>query len=77
MPRLTPVHWKVLVCIFERDGFVYERTKGSHMSFSKPGILRPIVIPKYKEIDEDIIRGLMRSAGMTREDYFRLLEDCR
>jgi len=48
MPRITPVHWKVLVCIFEKDGFIFERQKGSHMCFSKRGILRPVVIPKYK-----------------------------
>jgi predicted RNA binding protein YcfA (HicA-like mRNA interferase family) len=72
-PRITPVHWKVLECIFQKDGFVFERQESSHKSYVKAGCLRPLVIPTYSEIDGDIIRGLMRTAGMTREKYFEYL----
>ncbi|HYE70613.1 MAG TPA: type II toxin-antitoxin system HicA family toxin [Aquabacterium sp.] len=72
-PKLAPTDWKTLKKIFEADGFVYERTVGSHMSFSKPGVLRPIVIPKYDEVPVFIIKGLMRTAGMSRDRYFELL----
>ena len=27
MPRLTPVHWRVLECIFLLDGFTFEEKK--------------------------------------------------
>ncbi len=47
------------------------------MAFSKPGVKRPIIIPKYSEIDNDIITNLMRTAGMSRAKYFRLLADCK
>lgn len=77
MPRITPVHWKVLNCIFEKDGFVHERTKGSHMVFSRQGTMRPIVIPRYKEIDDDIILNLMKTAKMSRTRYFKLLAECK
>ena len=66
-PRITPVHWKVLECIFMKAGFVFDRQESSHKSYTKPGFPRPIVIPTYPEIDDDIIHGLMRTAGMTRE----------
>ena len=77
MSRITPVHWKVLRCIFEHDGFTFKkRTSGSHWTGEKPGCLRPVVIPEYDEITLDIIRANMRTAGMTRERYFKLLAKC-
>ena len=55
MPRITPVHWKVLECIFEKAGFVFERQASSHRSYTKEGIARPIIIPTYNQISPDII----------------------
>jgi len=76
MPRLTPLHWKVLECIFLKDGFTYERQVGSHRTYSKKGVARPLVLPTYKEVQVDIIRGLMRTADMSREKFFELLKEC-
>ena len=76
MPRITPVHWKILECIFLKAGFEFERQESSHRSYYKPGCLRPIIIPTYREIDIQIILANMRSAGMTREEYFRYLAQC-
>ncbi len=76
MPRLTPVHWKTLECVFLADGFRFERQKGSHRSYVKPGVLRPVIIPTYKEVGVEIIKRNLRTAGMSRERYFRLLAQC-
>jgi predicted RNA binding protein YcfA (HicA-like mRNA interferase family) len=77
MPRITPVHWKILECIFQHDGFKFERQAGSHRSYTKAGVLRPVVIPVYSEVDEDIIRSNMKTAGMSRDIYFKLLKICK
>ena len=77
MPRIIPVHWKVLECIFVKDGFVFERQKGDHRSYVKPGVFRPIVIPTYKEIDHNLILSNMRTAKMSRQRYFELLTKCK
>lgn len=71
--KLTPVDWRTLVRIFEADGFTVEREKGSHLSLTRPNVLRPVIIPKYDEIGLDIIRGNMRTAGMSRARYLELL----
>ena len=63
MPRITPVKWQILECIFQKDGFVFDRHEGSHRSYVKRGFQRPVVIPTYKEVDTEIIRGNMRTAG--------------
>ncbi len=75
-PRIGPVHWKVLECVFLRVGFQFERQRGDHRVYTRPDCLRPIVIPTYNEIDPDIILSNMRTAGMGRDEYFRLLRDC-
>jgi predicted RNA binding protein YcfA (HicA-like mRNA interferase family) len=77
MPRLSPVSYRILVCVFERDGFICVREEGDHMIFTRHDVLRPIVIPKYNSIPVFIIKNNMRSAGMTREQYFAHLSRCR
>jgi predicted RNA binding protein YcfA (HicA-like mRNA interferase family) len=76
MPRLTPVHWKKLECVFLALGFKFHRQKGSHRAYIKPGVNRPVIIPTYDAIDVDIISGLLRTAGVSREKYFRHLKEC-
>jgi len=46
------------------------------MIYSKPGILRPVVIPKYREVDVSLIKKNLKSACMTRDEYFSLLDKC-
>ena len=77
MSRITPVHWKVLECIFEKDGFKFIREEGDHRAYRKKGISRSVIIPKYKEIDQDIIHANMRTAQMTRGKYFEYLKQCK
>lgn len=76
MPRITPISWKILECIFLKDGFKFDRQNGDHRVYVKKGILRPVVIPTYKEIDTEVIKSNMRSAGMSRDRYFELLNLC-
>jgi len=45
------------------------------MVYTKTGILRPIVIPKYAAIPVFIIKNNLRSAGISRDRYFELLLD--
>jgi predicted RNA binding protein YcfA (HicA-like mRNA interferase family) len=62
--------------VFEKDGFVLRRQEGDHLIFAKAGCLRPVVIPLYNEIDVDIIKSNMRTAAMSRERFFELLDQC-
>jgi len=73
MPRITPIDWKTLECVFELAGFVFERQKGDHRCYVREGTWRPVVIPTYKEVDIDIIQANMRTAGLDRKTYFEYL----
>lgn len=76
MPRITPQPAKKLIKVFEKAGAQYERQTGSHVIMWKDGCNRPLVIPLHPggDVDEGIISGLIKTAGITREKYFRLLK---
>jgi len=74
--RICPVSWRTLRCVFEPDGFVFKKGKGSHWVGEKKGVARPLVIPEYSEIGLDIIRSNLRTAGISRERYLKLLKQC-
>ena len=73
MPKLSPVSYKDLVRVFEADGFRCVREKGDHMVFTKQGVTRPVVIPKYASVPVFIIKNNLRTARMSRERYLQLL----
>ena len=76
MPPLRPIDYRTLAKVFEQDGFTFDRQRGDHLIYTKPGVKRPLVIPMYKELPVFIIKNLLRTAGMSREQYFDLLKDC-
>lgn len=74
MPPLQPVKTQTLIHIFEADGWTRARQKGSHLSLTKPGYKRPVVIVTGKKESEVwLIQTNLRTAGMSRERYFELL----
>ena len=74
MPRIVPVHWRDLERVFLRAGYTFARQEGSHRAYVKEGAARPVVIPAYPEVPVAIIRNNLKTAGISREDYFRLLK---
>jgi predicted RNA binding protein YcfA (HicA-like mRNA interferase family) len=64
-----------LVAVFELDGFVFDRQRGDHLIYTKPGVIRPLVIPAYHEVPVFIIKNLLRTAGMSRERYLDLVQN--
>ena len=72
--RITPTSYETQVKIFEKAGCVYVRTKGDHLIYHHPSAIRPVVIPKYKEVPVFVIQNNMRIIGMSREVYFELLQ---
>ena len=45
----------------------------SHRILTCPNAKRAVVIPEYDGIDVEIIKNNMRTVGMTREQYFELI----
>jgi predicted RNA binding protein YcfA (HicA-like mRNA interferase family) len=76
VPRLTPLHWRKIICVFEQLGYRIVGQQGSHIKLWKPGVGRPLIVPRYDEVGRDIILGLIRTAGITREAFLSLLQNC-
>jgi predicted RNA binding protein YcfA (HicA-like mRNA interferase family) len=76
MQRITPVSWKRLECVFLKAGFKFRGQTGSHRRYLKTGCPRPVIIPAYDKVGKDIIMANLRTAQMSREEYFRYLEEC-
>ena len=74
MASIRPVSYKQLVRVFEADGFRCVREEGDHMVFTKPGVIRPVVIPKYASVPVFVIKNNLRTAGLSRERYLKLLK---
>jgi len=74
MPKISPIPSRQLKKVFERAGFKCVRTKGDHSAYTKEGVIRPIIIPDWLEVPVFIIKNNLRSAGISREEYFDLLE---
>lgn len=77
MPRFTPQDWRTLEKVFLAAGFQFSRQEGSHRSYLKPGVARPVVIPAYREVPVFVIRNNLKTAGISRDEYFQLLSQNR
>lgn len=74
MPKIVPIPASRLRKLFEKAGFKCVRIEGDHFVYTKEGTTRPVVIPDWKEVPVFIIKNNLRTAGMTREEYFSLIE---
>ena len=75
MPRIAPMPYRTLVRVLEHEGFTLARQRGDHMIFTRAGILRPVVVPRYDPLPVFIIKNILRTAQINRDRYFQLLEE--
>ncbi len=73
--KITPIHYRRLVKVFELDGFTVMRQKGDHLILTKPGVSRPVVIKTSpRNVPVTHIMTNLRTAGISRDRYFELLQ---
>ena len=76
--KIVPIHYSLLIKVFEQDGFSIRRSKGDHVIMTKPGVKRPLVIKTSpKSVPVTHIRTNMTTAAMDRERYFKILSQIR
>jgi len=76
--RIVPIHWKMLVKVFEHEGFEIVRQKGDHVIMVRYDSKRPVVIKSSpKEVSVTHIRTNLTTASISRERYFKILERVR
>jgi predicted RNA binding protein YcfA (HicA-like mRNA interferase family) len=73
--KITPVHYRKLVKVFELEGFTVMRQAGDHLILTKPGIKRPVVIKTSPHaVPVTHILTNLRTAQIARERYLELLD---
>ncbi len=75
MPGLKPIARRTFERFLHTVGCRFERQKGSHRIFSKPGLTRPVVVPARGVIAVSLIASNLRTLGMTPDQYLAILED--
>lgn len=71
---MRPLDWKDLRRLCEEEGCFFDRQKGDHYVMTKPGLKRPVVFPRKKDLREGIVLNVGRTLGLTREQILERLD---
>lgn len=57
----------------EKAGCKSESIKGGHEKWTKPGLLRPVIIQTHIDpVPEFIVKNTLRNLGLSKDDYFKI-----
>ena len=73
MGRLNNISGKETVKAFQKAGWQPIGQVGSHLVMTKPGVRVNLSIPQHKELSVGTLRALIRNAGLTVEEFLKLL----
>jgi predicted RNA binding protein YcfA (HicA-like mRNA interferase family) len=74
MPALPVVSGRAAVRAFEVLGWQVARQRGSHIILTKAGSYVTLSVPDHREIARGTFRSLIRSAGISVEDFLNALK---
>ena len=74
MPKLPSVKPKEIIKLLNRLGYIEVRQTGSHKHFRKPGIPGIVTVAFHnKDIKQNTLRSIIRQAGLTVEEFLKLI----
>lgn len=73
MNPLPSVSGRECVKALEKAGFRFNRQAGSHIVLRRDNPFAQVVVPDHKELDRGTLRGIIRLAGLTIDEFLRLL----
>lgn len=71
--RLPVVSGEQLVAALRTIGWVDVRQRGSHVRMKHPDRPLALVVPLHRELKRGTLAGILRDAGVERDDFRRLL----
>ena len=73
MGKLGNISGKEAAKAFRKAGWEAIGQVGSHLVLVKPGVRVNLSIPQHRELSVGTLRALIRSAGMTVDEFLALL----
>lgn len=70
--RLPVISGDDFVKLMRKIGYTWDHTQGSHMILLHPSKHR-LSVPRHKELGPGLLRALIEDAGLSREEFCRLL----
>lgn len=70
MPRISG---RDCMKALERAGFRFKRQEGSHVVLRRDDPFAQVVVPDHRELDTGTLRGIIRFAGLSIDEFKRLL----
>lgn len=73
MPKLPAVKPRELIKIFEKQGYIVDRQKGSHVILYHLFSRRRLTIPMHtKEIPNGTLLSIIKQSGLTKEEFIKI-----
>lgn len=73
MAKLPRVSGRDCIRALEKVGFHFKRQEGSHVILRRDDPFAQISAPLHKELDRGTLRSLIRQAGLSVEEFVKLL----
>ena len=76
MSRLPVLSGRRVIKILAKIGFYVHHQRGSHivLKLNEPPYTR-IVVPDHRELKRGLLLAIIKRAGLTREEFMKLLRD--
>ncbi|MCW5933747.1 MAG: type II toxin-antitoxin system HicA family toxin [Fimbriimonadia bacterium] len=74
MTRLPVLSGRECVKALQKAGFSFVRQRGSHMILVREEPSSQLTIPDHTELDRGTLRGIIRQAGLSVEEFRELLK---
>ena len=65
---------KEVVKVLQKANFYIKRQKGSHIVMRRDSPFAQVVVPDHKSIDTGTLSSILDSAGISVEDFIKLLQ---
>ena len=75
MEKIGKVSWQRFEKFLVKIGCEFVKEEGDHRKYRRPGLLRPVIIPRNKELPAFVIQNNLRTLGISKEDYVRIMKN--
>jgi len=73
MSKLPVLSGKECIKILAKAGFYFKRQEGSHVTLRRDKPFCQLVVPLHKELDRGMLRAIIRQAGLSVDEFVKLL----